>query len=106
MFLLPALPPVPVSSQNKAVCGGFTEVLACLETLTPPVPSRGFRYKSSRRSQMAVVAVQVLAVTTRQMYGIQGASLPDSPADPQGHQCELEQEESSQDAESWHYGFT
>lgn len=44
---------------------------------------------------MAVVVVQVLTVTIRQMYRIQVASLPDNPIDLQGPQCELEQEESS-----------
>lgn len=52
---------------------------------------------------MAGVVVQVLAVTTRQIYRIQVAGLPDNPVDPQGHQCELEQEESLRDAESWNY---
>lgn len=44
---------------------------------------------------MAVVIVQVLAVTTRQMDRIQVSSLQDNATNPEGHQCEQRQEDSS-----------
>lgn len=44
---------------------------------------------------MAVVVLQGLVVTTRQRNRIQAASLWDNTTDPEGHQCELKQEESA-----------
>lgn len=72
----------PVSSQHKAICGDFTGVLASLETLPSSQTNRGCCYKSSRKSQTAVVAVEELAVMTRRVDRIHVASLQDRTRDP------------------------
>lgn len=92
----------PVSSPNKAICGDCTGVLASLETLPASKTNRGCRYRSSRKSQAAAVAIEVLAVITRRMYRIHVASLQDNTRDPEATRGEA-QAESSLVAESWHH---
>lgn len=104
IFLLPASTSMPVSSQNKAICGDFTEVLASLETSHSPNPTETSATNLAERARWQLSYKCWLSPPGK---GTESCSLcSQQSCRPQGPPVWAGTEESSRGAESWHYWFT